>query len=173
MSLHHLRQWQPWQDMILPVSATILKQMMPEYDRVLNGFSRPVTRLWDYIRADDGPVIRFDPGPVPYAYFNADAELGFTVDAIRRTVNEEIPRELLFLLGFDQACERIDREFDLRGPHVGALVRMIHGNRETLSRGKRKQFAHLPGRIILRIELIVRDSFGDQGSLPKPAAPAA
>ena len=161
------------QDMILPVSATILKRMMPEYDQVLNAFSRPVTRLWDYVRVDDGPVVRFDPGPAAYAYFNADSEIGFLVDAIRHTVNEEIPRELLFLVGFDQACERIDREFDLRGPDVGALVRMIHGNRGALSRGKRKQFSHLPDSAIERIESIVGDSFVNPGWQIKPAGPAS
>ena len=173
--IHHIlaRSKAVRQDTILPVSATILKQMMREYDHVLNGFSRPVTRLWEYVRADDGPVIRFDLGPAPYAYFNADSELGFLFDAIRRTVDEEIPRELRFLVGFDEACERIDREFDLRGPDVGALVRMIHGNRGALSRGKRKQFSHLPDSAIGRIESIVRDSFVGEGWPIKPAVPGS
>lgn len=173
--IHHIlaRSNAVRQDTILPVSATILKQMMREYDQVLNGFSRPVTRLWDYIRADDGPAIRFEPGPAVYAYFNADAELGFLVDAIRRTVDEEIPRELRFLVGFDEASERIDGQFDLRGPDIGALVRMIHGNRGALSRGKRKQFSHLPDSAIERIESIVRDSFVGEGWPIKPAGPGS
>lgn len=146
--------------MIVPVSAVILREMMPEYGQVLTGFSRPVTRLWDYVRTDDGPVVRTCPGPSPYAYFNADAETAFLANAMRKTINEEIPKEIAFLVGFDEARRRLNLEFDLPDSDVNALVRMIHGNRGTLSAGKRKRFARLPAEVVEKIEAIVRNSFG-------------
>ena len=150
-------------NMIMPVSATIIRHLMPEYGDVLTGFSRPVTQLWDYVKTDAGPTVRADPGRTPYAYFNADREVRFLYRAIRQTITDEIPRELGFLTGFDEASERIDREFDLPGSDISKLVRMINGNQGILSANKRKQFPRLSDEVIRKVEEIVKESFGATG----------
>jgi hypothetical protein len=147
------------QNMIIPVSATIIRQMMPEYVKVLTSFSGPTTKLWEYIKTDNGPSIRVDPGATPYAYFNADREVRFLHEAIRQTITQEIPRELSFLAGYDEAARRIEEKYDLPSADISKLIRMIEGNKGVLSSNKRKQFLHLPDEVIKEIEGIVMESF--------------
>lgn len=145
-------------DMIIPVSAVIMKHI-PEYHQVLTGFSEPVTRLWDYLRHEDGPQILHAPGSGPYRYFQADTEVAFLGKMIQEAVEKEIPQELHFLRGYDAAFEQIDAEFDLPGKEIALLIRMIHGNDDRLSKNKRTQFDLIPDEVIARIEQIVADAF--------------
>ncbi|RKT43126.1 Fic family protein [Thiocapsa rosea] len=147
-------------DLIVPVSAVIMKNI-PEYHAVLTGFSEPTTRLWDYRRHDDGPEILRHPGPTPYRYFCADREVRFLTAMIQVAIEEEIPRELAYLSGYDQAVERIDAQFDLPQKDISRLVRMIQGNGGTLSRNKRSSFPSLPDDVVERVETIVRQAFSD------------
>jgi hypothetical protein len=147
-------------DLIVPVSAVIMNNI-PAYHAVLTGFSEPVTRLWDYRRHDDGPAILNDPGPTPYRYFCADREVRFLTKMIQVAIEEEIPRELAYLSGYDQAVRRIDAQFDLPQKDIGRLVRMIQGNGGTLSRNKRASFPSLPDDVIETAETIVRQAFSE------------
>ncbi len=145
-------------DMVIPVSAVIMKHVA-EYHQVLTGFSEPVTRLWDYRRLDDGPSILQGPGAAPYRYFTADRELGFLADMIRQAVEQEIPRELGFLRGYDTAFARIEAEFDLPKNDIGALIRGIQGNDGRLAKRKRHRYDRIPDDVLDRIEEIVRQTF--------------
>lgn len=158
--IHHLlaRSGRVPPDMVIPVSAVLRKQI-PDYLAVLNAFSVPVTRLWDYRRLDDGPAILHGPGAGPYRYFPADREAAFLAATLRRTVEEEIPRELAFLRGYDAAHERIEAEFDLPQRDVAALIRVIEANGGRLSANKRRRWDWLPDPVIARIETLVREAF--------------
>lgn len=146
---------------MLPVSASIAKNM-PAYLAVLAGFSKPTTRLWEYQRADDGPVILDCPGARPYRYFEADAEVLFMQEMIQATILTEMPRELRFLLAYDHAFETLNKEFDLPRADLSALIRMVNGNGGALSKAKRKRYVHLPDHVIDRIEIVVREAFSDR-----------
>ncbi len=145
-------------EMVIPVSAVIMKHI-PAYHQVLTDFSEPVTRLWDYLRHDDGPQLLNGPGCGPYRYFRADREVGFLAQMLREAVEREIPQELAFLSGYDAAVARIDAEFDLPQKEIALLVRMIHGNHGQLSKKKRGRFERLPDEVIARIEQIVSGVF--------------
>ncbi len=145
--------------LIIPVSAVILRNL-PEYLRVLNDFSRPVTALWEYRRTDQGPDILSSPGDVPYRFFVADNEVRFIGDMIRRAVEQEIPNEVAYLQGYDRAFEGIDRAFDISQQEISALIRMIHSNGGELSQHRRKQYAHLPAEVLDGVLSIVREAFG-------------
>ena len=147
-------------DLIVPVSAVIMKHI-PEYHAVLVGFSEPVTRLWDYRRHDDEPEILQHPGTGPYRYFCADREVRFLAKMIQIAIEDEIPRELAYLSGYDHAIRQIDAEFDLPQKDISRLVRMIHGNGGHLSRTKRSGFAALPDDVLERIEAIVQQAFAE------------
>ncbi len=148
-------------DLVIPVSAVIMKHI-PEYLDVLTAFSGPVTRLWDYRRHDDGPEILQSPGPAPYRYFQADREVAFLARMIERAVEEEIPQELQFLQGYDNAYRRIDAEFDLPQKDIALLIRLIHDNGGRLSKSKRARFDWLPGEILNRLEEIVNLAFEEE-----------
>lgn len=144
---------------ILPVSAVVLKHI-PAYLAVLTAFSKPVTSLWDYRKTDGEPTIVRSPGSRPYRFFEADREVAFLHDMIRRSVQEEIPRELAWLQGYDNAFAILDQELDIPQKDLSALIRAAQSNQGTLSLNKRKQYVHLPQAVLNRIEAVVRQSFG-------------
>lgn len=160
--IHHILQQSGLlpQGLVLPVSASIAKDI-PAYLAVLSGFSKPTTRLWEYQRADPGPLIMRTPGARPYRYFEADAEVLFIQKMIQATILTEMPSELRFLAGYDHAFEVLNKELDLPRSDLSALIRMINGNNGHLSHAKRKRYAHLPDTAIERIESVVQEAFSD------------
>lgn len=144
---------------VVPVSAVILKNI-PAYLDVLSGFSQPVTRLWRYVRADEAPYVTAHPGSRAYRFFDASREVAFLHRMIQQAVEDEIPRELAWLSGYDKAFERLDAEFDLPAKDLSALIRMAQSNQGRLSTRRRKQHFHLPADVLDRIEEVVRESFG-------------
>lgn len=160
--IHHLlaQTGQVPEGMIIPVSAVIMKHIQ-EYLDVLNGFSKPATQLWNYLRGDEGPIIHQAPGVAPYRFVDASHELMFLAKMIGEAVEEEIPKELAYLSGYDRAYERIQAAFDLPSKDIGKLIRMIQGNNGRLANGKRNQFERLPDDSIHRIEGMVQASFAE------------
>lgn len=146
---------------VVPVSAVMLKNI-PDYLAVLSGFSKPVTRLWSYIRGDITPVVTHGANGRSYRYINFDREVAFLYAMVQKAVREEIPRELAWLVGYDAAFQRIAAEFDLPNKDISALIRMIQSNQGRLSENRRRQFAHLPEGVFARIEAITREAFGGE-----------
>ena len=146
---------------IVPVSAVILKHI-PEYLEVLAGFSRPVTRLWEYVRGEMTPHITVNPGSRAYRFFDASREVAFLYRMIHLAVEEEIPRELAWLSGFDQALDLLESEFDLPQKDLATLIRMAYSNHGRLSANRRKQFSYLPVSLLDRIETVVQACFDAQ-----------
>jgi hypothetical protein len=144
---------------VVPVSAVMLKNI-PDYLAVLSGFSKPVTRLWRYTRGDISPVITQAANGRSYRYINFDREVAFLHTMVQKAVQEEIPRELAWLAGYDLAFRQISATFDLPNKDISALIRMIQTNHGRLSGNRRKQFAHLPPDVLNRIEAMTRDAFG-------------
>ncbi len=146
---------------IVPVSAVILKHI-PEYLEVLAGFSRPVTRLWEYVRGEMAPHITKAPGSRAYRFFDASREVAFMYRMIRLAIEEEIPQELAWLSGFDEALGLLEGEFDLPQKDLATLIRMAHSNRGQLSANRRKQFSYLPVAVLDRIETVVQACFNSK-----------
>lgn len=149
-----------FQGTALPISAVIEKHI-PEYLAVLKAFSVPVTELWTYERGDGTPRILRSPGSRPYRFFNAARELHFLHRMLRLTVEEEIPRQIAWLLSFDQAWEILNRELDLPQKDLRSLIRMVNSEGR-LSGHRRKQFAHLPEDVLDRIESVTREAWEAQ-----------
>lgn len=144
---------------VVPVSAVILKNI-PAYLEVLSGFSQPVTRLWRYMRTEDEPYVTANPGSRAYRFFDASKEVAFLHRMIQQAVEDEIPRELAWLSGYDKAFEWLNAEFDLPRKDLSALIRMAQSCQGRLSARRRKQYFYLPVNVLDRIEEVVRKSFG-------------
>lgn len=144
---------------VVPVSAVMLKNI-PDYLAVLSGFSKPVTRLWGYTRGEVTPVVTRAANGRSYRYINFDREVTFLHAMIQKAVQEEIPRELAWLVGYDIAFQQISAAFDLPNKDISALIRMIQSNQGRLSGNRRKQFVHLPEDVLDRVESIIRGAFG-------------
>jgi len=146
------------ENMVIPVSAVIMKNI-PEYLAVLKGFSVPVTRLWDYRRGDAEPIIIRSPGGRPYRFFDASRETAFLHAMIKSAIEVEIPNEIAYLQGYDQAFEQIDAAYNLPKNDISTLIRMIQSNGGKLSVHRRKQYSHLPEEVLDRIEAMVGRAF--------------
>jgi hypothetical protein len=143
----------------IPVSA-VIKNNIPAYHAVLTGFSRPVTELWDYRRAHAGePQILASPGRHPYSFFEADREVDFLYDMVKLAVEQEIPREMAYLRGYDEAFETLDHELDIPQKDLSNLIRMAHDQGGSLSKNRRKQYGYLPAEVLARIEEVVSEAF--------------
>ena len=97
-----------------------------------------------------------------YRYINLDREVTFLHTMIQKAVQEKIPRELAWLVGYDTAFQLITAQFDLPNKDISALIRMIQSNQGGLSGNRRKQFVHLPKDVLDRIEAITHDAFGSE-----------
>lgn len=154
---------------IIPVSA-VIERNIPAYHAVLTAFSRPVTRLWDYRRSDNNdPAILRTPGSRSYRFFEADREVAFLHAMIRQAVQEEIPRELAWLHGYDLAFSKLNNELDLPQKDLSTLIRMIQSNQGALSANRRKQYYYLPEKVLNRIEEVVREAFESRKTEDPPA----
>ncbi|AJY42025.1 Fic family protein [Burkholderia humptydooensis] len=150
---------------IVPVSAVILRHE-EDYANVLKGFSVPTTQLWNYFIGDPDPVVTRHPGSRPYRFFDASHEVHFLHAMLVEAVRTELPKELSWLGGYDEAFRQLDAEFDLPQSDLSALIRMVKSNGGKLSANKRKQYFHLPDEVIARIEEVVRESFGNNSFPP-------
>lgn len=145
---------------VIPVSA-VIEQNIPAYHAVLTAFSRPVTRLWNYRRSDNNdPFILRAPNSRSYRFFEADREVAFLHAMIKQAVQQEIPRELAWLEGYDLAFSKLNNELDLPQKDLSTLIRMIQSNKGTLSANRRKQYYYFPEKVLNRIEEVVREAFG-------------
>lgn len=153
---------------VIPVSA-VIEQNIPGYHTVLTTFSKAVTALWNYRRSDIDPIILRAAGSRSYRFFEANREVAFLHAMIKQAVQDEIPRELAWLKGYDMAFSKLNNELDLPQKDLSALIRMIQSNKGTLSGSRRKQYYHLPEKVLNRIEDVVSEAFETRKAKEPPA----
>lgn len=153
--------------LVMPVSA-VLSKNLERYFATLTAFSRPITRLWEYTRGDDRPLVTHHPRGGPYAYWDATREVELVSWALSQAVRVEVPLEVRFLAVFDQAQEVVNREFDLPSKDINILLRSAIQFGGQVSRNRRKQFSHLPESVFDRVETIVAEQLAAH-PLPTPA----
>lgn len=152
--------------LVIPVSAVLSKNLR-RYWETLTAFSKPVTSLWDYRRADADPLVVSHPGKAPYAYWNASGVIDLVRWALTEAVQVEVPTEVRYLKVYDASRSAVDREFDLPAKDLNVLVRCAIEQGGNLSLNRRKQFFHLPTEVFDRIESIVTQQLAEH---PAPAA---
>ena len=68
------------------------------------------------------------PGSRAYRFFDVSREVAFLQRMIQQAVEDEIPRELAWLSGYDKAFAQLDAEFDLPRKDLSALIRMAQSS---------------------------------------------
>ena len=99
----------------------------------------------------------------------ANALYLFLHNMIKQAVQEEIPRELAWLQGYDLVFSTLNNELDLPQKDLSALIRIIQSNQNTLSAKRRKQYAHLPDEVLDRVESVVRQAIETSKSTDDPS----
>jgi Fic family protein len=145
---------------ILPVSAKILANMH-EYDKTLELVSSQVERKAKYELNSNGTLIVNNPTEIEafYRYPDFTQHASFLIRAIKSTVTEEIPEELLFLQRFDELKKDIQNIVDMPDKKLDFMIVLLNQNNGQLSVNKRKLFSELKDDEINQMESAYSEVF--------------
>ena len=143
---------------ILPVSAVILANL-DEYVEILENFSRPLLDRTEW-NPDTPNVPATGNDAIYYRFFDATPQAEFMYRALCRTVEEDLQKEVEFLLGFDRARTRLNDIYDWPGQSLDLFIRVVHQNDNKLSKTKRgSHFDWMTDEEIKTSEAIVAAEF--------------
>lgn len=143
---------------ILPVSAVVVANL-DRYKSALEAFSRPMRDRTSY-----NPDVPETPATgndaIYFRYFDATVQASFLFNALERTVENDLPAEIYFLIGFDRARLAPNALADWPAHSLENFIRLVHQNGGKLSANKRKSyFAWMRDDEVERFERVVGESF--------------
>ena len=143
---------------ILPVSAVILANL-DEYVEILESFSRPLLERteWD---PETPSVPATGNDAVYYRFFDATPQAEFMYRSLSRTIEEDLHKEVEFLLGFDRARTKLNEMYDWPGQSLDLFIRIVYQNDNKLSKTKRRrQFDWMTDEEVRTSEAVVAEEF--------------
>jgi hypothetical protein len=97
-----------------------------------------------------------------YRFFDCTAQAEFLYACVRRTVEEDLPREIDYLRRQDEALRRIMDAVEMPDRLAETLILSIRQNNGVLSKKRRQgEFKQLRDDEVAQIEGIVREAFED------------
>lgn len=159
--IHHVlaeRKFTP-PGMVFPVSSVMLDRI-DDYRTTLQSHSGP---LMDYIEWRVTPSKNVDVTNDTsdlYRYFDCTAEAEFLYGCVRRTVEEDLPREIDYLKRNDEALQGIMNIIEMPDRVAQNLIVYIRQNHGSLGRKRReKEFSKLTDQEAKAVEEIVNKAF--------------
>lgn len=146
---------------ILPLSVA-MKRNEKAYLAALESFSKPARQLWDVLAiADNEFVFDFKSSPMAYAHWQAGPAAAFVTECAELALEQALIDETFFIQAYDQACERIDQDFDLPDRTINLLIQWIQQNSGRMPERRRNaaELILLDAAQIERIETIVAECF--------------
>lgn len=123
---------------ILPVSAVILANLH-DYVSVLEDFSKPLRARTIY-NPDTPDIAATGNDAVYFRYFDATPQAEFLYQALIRTVEDDLEKEIKYLLGFDRAYTALNELLDWPSHRLELFIRVVRQNNGTLSKSKQKSY---------------------------------
>lgn len=156
--IHHVlaeRKFTP-PGMVFPVSSVMLDRI-DDYRSTLQGQSGPLMPFIEWRPTPERNIEVLNDTADLYRYFDCTAEAEFLYSCVRRTVAEDLPREIEYLRRHDEAIRRIMDTIEMVAEN---LVMFIRRNKGKLSRKRREgEFSKLRDDEVNSIERIVNDAF--------------
>jgi len=143
--------------LVFPVSAAMLRDMAA-YDRVLEAFSRPISRFINYNLDSQQQLIVLNETADLYRFFDATAQAEYLFDCIEDTISRDLKRELDFLKFFDAAMKDVMDIVDMPNQRAALLIKLVHQNKGELSKAKRDMFREISDQEIAKIETAIREA---------------
>lgn len=160
--IHHVlaeRKFTP-PGMVFPVSSVMLDRI-DDYRSTLQSHSGPLMPFIDWRPTLSRNVEVINDTADLYRYFDCTAEAEFLYSCVRRTVEQDLPREIEYLRRHDEALHRIMDAVEMPDRLAENLVMFIRQNHGSLSRNRREhEFKSLRDDEVALVEGIVRDAFG-------------
>jgi hypothetical protein len=159
--IHHVlaeRKFTP-PGMVFPVSSVMLDRI-DGYRAALQAHSGPLMPFIEWRPTAERNVEVLNETADLYRYFDCTAEAEFLYACVRRTVNEDLPREIDYLRRHDEALRRIMDMVEMPNRMAENLVLYIRQNNGSLSKRRREgEFKQLTGEEVAVIEGIVQEEF--------------
>jgi hypothetical protein len=159
--IHHVlaeRKFTP-PGMVFPVSSVMLDRI-DDYRSTLQGHSGPLMPYIEWRPTPERNIEVLNDTADLYRYYDCTAEAEFLYSCVRRTVEEDLPREIEYLRRHDEAIHRIMDVVEMPDRIAEDLVYYIRANKGALAKLRRKrQFQKLSDGEVAMMERIVREVF--------------
>jgi hypothetical protein len=159
--IHHVlaeREFTP-PAMVFPVSSVMLDRI-DDYLTTLQSHSGPLMPFIEWRPTASRNVEVLNATADLYRYFDATEAAEFLYACVRRTVEQDLPREIDYLRRHDEAIRRIMDTVEMPDRVAEDLVMFIRQNKGALSRRRREgEFRQLRDEEVSVLESIVRDTF--------------
>ncbi len=159
--IHHVlteRKFTP-PGIVFPVSSVMLDRI-DDYRSTLQAHSRPLMPFIEWRPTPQRNVEVLNDTADLYRYFDCTADAEFLFSCVRRTVEEDLPREIEYLRRHDEAIRRIMDAVEMPDRMAEDLVMFIRRNNGALSKKRREgEFNKLRDDEVALIEGIVQDCF--------------
>lgn len=144
---------------VFPVSAAILEEI-ERYRAVLEDYSKRLLPAIEWrASASHNVEVLNDTGDF-YRFFDATPHAEFLYACIRKTIEEDLPREADILGRYDRFREQLANVIDMPDSTVDLLFRFLQQNGGHLSKRAREQeFAQLTDAEAARIESLYAEIF--------------
>lgn len=152
--IHHLlaRKQFSQQGFIFPVSASILDHI-DDYRCVLESYSRPLLDFIEWDETKDHKIEVLNETIDYYKYFDATRQAEFLYDCVNDTIQNIIPKEVSYLIKFDEFKQFVENKFEMPDKAIALLVRILEQNNGKLSkRARENEFAALTENELREIE---------------------
>jgi len=159
--VHHVlaeRKFTP-PGMVFPVSSVMFDRI-DEYRKTLQAHSGPLMSFIEWRPTPQRNVeVRNDTADL-YRYFDATEAAQFLYACVKRTVEQDLPREIDYLRRHDQALRRIMNTVEMPDRLAENLVMFIRQNKGKLSkRWRTSEFKKLTDAEVASLEAIVGEAF--------------
>ncbi len=145
---------------VFPVSSAIVENL-DTCQRTLEDDSKRLLPVIQWDPAPDGNVeVRSDTADF-YRFFDATPHAEFLYSCVRKTIEEDLPRETEFLRRFDNFRAVVETVADMPERTIDLLFRFLHQNQGRLAkRAREKEFARLTDFEAKRLEEAYLGLFG-------------
>jgi hypothetical protein len=145
--------------MVFPVSSVMLDRI-DDYRSTLQSHSKTLMPHIDWRPTPVRNVEVLNDTADLYRYYDVTAAAEFLYACVRRTVEQDLPREIDYLSRHDDAMRRIMEAVEMPDRTAGDLVMFIRQNNGTLLNRRREgEFKALRNDEVRVIEEIVSDAF--------------
>ncbi len=161
--IHHVlaqRGYNP-AGVVFPVSAAILERIV-EYREVLRDYSQRLLPVIEWEPTPDGNVNVLSDTADFYRFFDATPYAEFLYGCVRKTIEEDLPRETDFLRRYDLFRARIEAIIEMPAGTIDLLFRFLHQNAGQLSKRAREgEFKALTDLEVKSVEDAYGNAFGN------------
>lgn len=159
--IHHVlaeRKFTP-AGMVFPVSSVMFDRI-DDYRKTLQAHSGPLMSFIEWRPTPQRNVEVLNDTADLYRYFDATEVSEFLYACVRRTVEQDLPREIDYLRRHDEALKRVMNAVEMPDRMAENLLMFIRQNRGKLPKRRRMgEFKKLTDAEVSSLEAIVNEAF--------------